>query len=291
MYHTPILLREVIALIPPHTQVIVDGTFGHGGHSLAIAEAFPAAQIVGIDRDALMIAKAQERIAGIKNMTVVQWSYADIVTICHQQGIRWVDFILLDIGVNMDHFTDADRWFSIHGDAQLDMRFDRVQSLSAYDVINTYTIDTLASLFVRYADFTLAKATIIATTIAQQRKEKPIVSTKHLREIFWSCGLGKNASTILFQAIRIEVNHELDELELFLQRFDTLLNPWWRCVILSYHSIEDRIVKQQFKYAVESSQYIAITKKVVQPSRQEIKHNRAARSAKLRCVEKKASGL
>lgn len=282
MYHQPVLLEEILSSIPQHAQTVVDGTFGHGWHSIAIAEHFPQAKIVGIDRDATMISKAEERLWEQNQIRIIQWSYADIDSL-----VDWVDYILLDIGVNMDHFKDWSRGFSIHDDATLDMRFDRTQKNSAQDIVNTYNSNDLSILFQKYADFTVTKADQIAFAITKYRSNKKIETTNQLKDILWSCGLGKNATAVIFQAIRIEVNQELKQLEQFLAVFDNILVPGGRCAIISYHSIEDRIVKQSFKSRVESEKYIAIHKKAIKPSRQEVQKNRAARSAVLRIIEKK----
>ena len=282
MYHQPVLLKEILSSIPQHAQTVVDGTFGHGWHSIAIAEHLPQVKIIGIDRDATMIAKAQERIWENEKIDIIQGSYADIDSL-----IDWVDYILLDIGVNMDHFKDWSRGFSIHDDATLDMRFDRTQKKSAQDVINTYSSNDLSALFQKYADFTTTKADELSFAITKYRSHTKIETTSQLKEVLWYCGLGKNAIAVIFQAIRIEVNQELKQLEQFLEVFDKVLAPWWRCAVISYHSIEDRIVKQSFKSRVESGKYIAIHKKAIKASRQEVQKNRAARSAVLRIIEKK----
>lgn len=286
MYHQPVLLKETLASIPTNVSIIVDGTFGHGWHSIAIAEQFPDAKIFGIDRDQAMIAKAQERLWPDSNITIWHGSYADIATLCAKQWITWVDYILLDIGVNMDHFKDGSRGFSVHDDAVLDMRFDVTQEMTAEQLVNNESIENLSNIFQRYADFTPVKANELAMAIVKARKEKPIHTTGNLRDVLWSCGLGKSASIVIFQAIRIAVNQELKQLEEFLEKFDTRLNQWGRCAIMSYHSIEDRIVKQSFKNRVESGEYIAIHKKAIKPSWQEVQKNRAARSAVLRIIEK-----
>lgn len=287
MYHQPVLLKETLESIPSDAKVIIDGTFGHGWHSMAIAEQFPQAKIFGIDRDQAMISKAQERLWPDSNIAIWHGSYADIMSLCKSTWIQWVDYILLDIGVNMDHFKDGSRGFSVHEDAPLDMRFDMSQDLTAEQIIHNESIDKLSAIFQRYADFAPDKANELAQTIAKERKQHSIQTTGELRTILGLCGLGKKASTVIFQAIRIAVNQELKQLEDFLQSFDDVLNPWGRCAIMSYHSIEDRLVKQSFKNKVASENYIAIHKKAIKPSWQEVQQNRAARSAVLRIIEKK----
>lgn len=285
MYHQPVLLQEILESIPGNPKNIVDGTFGHGWHSIAIAEKFPQTAILGIDRDAHMIQKASERL-GKSSITIVQWSYANIVSLCQKNGILSVDYILLDIGVNMDHFKETSRGFSIHDDAPLDMRFDTSQKESAYDIVNTYSATQLSDIFQKYADFTANKSDELAFAITKNRSHTPIQTTSWLKDLLGWCGLGKSAVTVIFQAIRIQVNKELAQLETFLENFDVILNAGGRCAIISYHSIEDRIVKQSFKHRVETGKYITIHKKAIKPSRQEIQKNRAARSAVLRVIQK-----
>lgn len=286
MYHQPVLLKETLESIPNNAKIIIDGTFGHGWHSMAIATQFPDAHIFGIDRDQHMINKATERIWSMNNISIRHGSYADIVSLCKKQWVDAVDYILLDIWVNMDHFTDSTRGFSVHNDAVLDMRFDTKQVMTAQILVNTESRESLSHIFQTYADFTETKADELATAIIKARKENSIQTTGDLRNVLWSCGLWKNASVVIFQAIRIAVNQELKQLEDFLDSFDAILGIGWRCAVMSYHSIEDRIVKQSFKNRVASGEYIAIHKKAIKPSWQEIQKNRAARSAVLRIIEK-----
>jgi len=286
MYHQPVLLQETLQSIPSHAKTIIDGTFGHGWHSMAIAKEFPHAKVLGIDRDLSMIHKAKERLWPDTNVDIWHASYADIVSLCAQKWIQWVDYVFLDIGVNMDHFKDGARGFSIHEDAELDMRFDRNQKIDAKYVVNTFSANELSEVFQKYADFTDKKADELALMITKERKQKKIETTGDLRNALGLCWLGKKASTVIFQAIRIAVNQELKQLEAFLESFHEIVNLWWRCAIMSYHSIEDRLVKQSFKNRVESGKYIAIHKKAIKPSWQEIEKNRAARSAVLRIIER-----
>ena len=287
MYHQPVLVKQIIESLPPRTNTIIDGTFGHGWHSLAILADYPWVNIIGIDRDIAMIKKAESRMWSQKNITLWHWSYADILDLCKKNNITDVDYILLDIWVNMDHYKQPDRWFSVHEEAKLDMRFDTNQSMTASIFINTATLDQLQQAFIQYADFTLPKAHELAQAIVIARKQNHIQTTTELRTILWSCGLGKNASIVIFQAIRIVVNQELQQLEKFLAIFDGILAIGGRCAIISYHSIEDRIVKQSFKNKVANGSYISIHKKAIKPSWQEIKQNKASRSAVLRIIEKK----
>jgi 16S rRNA (cytosine1402-N4)-methyltransferase len=286
MYHIPVLLDEVIESIPIHSENIVDGTLGHAGHTIAIAEKFPHAQIIGIDLDPHIFIKAQKRSENYQNITLINDSYDHIIRIMQEQKIKSVDYILLDIGVNLEHFTNTTRGFSIHNNAPLDMRFNTEQDQTAADIIANYTPIQLSQIFQDYGDFTATKADEIARHIDQSRRKNRITDTQALRKILSECWLGKPASTVIFQAIRIETNHELAKLKKFLHVFDEILNHKGRLAIISYHSIEDKIVKQHFAQAVASGKYIAISKKVIKPSRQEIQRNRSARSAKLRIIEK-----
>ena len=213
----------------------------------------------------------------------LQKSYADIDTIL--QGEK-VDYILLDLGVNLEHFLATDRGFSLKGNATLDMRFDQGMEKTAADVVNSYKQSDLKDIFIHYADFTEAKADELASTISRERNKHLIVTTFDLKKILGLCGLGNSAVAVIFQAIRIEVNGELHNLEVFLQKFSECLNIGWRCAIMSYHSIEDRLVKQSFQQIVNTWWFALVNKKVIVPHYTEVAKNKAARSAKLRVIER-----
>lgn len=283
MQHISILVPEVLAQVPAHTTHIIDGTTGHGGHTLALADHCPQAHIVAMDRDSAMLEHARLRCAEKKTITFVQDSYAHFA-----KYMQNVDFILLDIGVNREHFEDRSRGFSIHDDGPLDMRFDRTQDQTAASVLQYSSVDELIHIFVTYADFTEQKARELALGIVKQRLHERFATTQQLRHFFGQFGIGKWAATVLFQALRIAVNDELWELRTFLDVFGKHLSIGWRCSIITFHSIEDRMVKQSFADMVAWGWFALVHKKPIKPTRQEVQHNRASRSALLRCIEKVA---
>lgn len=179
MQHISIMVPEVLALVPSGAKNIVDGTTGHGGHTLAMAEQFPDAKIIAMDRDIAMLEHARGRCADIDRISFVNDSYANFA-----QYVSDLDFILLDIGVNREHFEDRSRGFSIHDDGPLDMRFDRTQEKTAATVLHTYSVDDLVRLFVDYADFTPEKSHELALGIVRQRLKERFITTQGLRQFF-----------------------------------------------------------------------------------------------------------
>jgi 16S rRNA (cytosine1402-N4)-methyltransferase len=184
------------------------------------------AKLVGFDVDEKMMDKAKIQI-GTRDeelgtrIEYVHGNYADIVSVLDG---RKADYILNDLGVNLEHFKDVERGFSIRGEAALDMRFDTSKGMSAADLVRTYSIDQLKNIFEIYADFSSPKALELAKHIVTTRKQKPIKTTQDLKLVLNACGLGDKACTVIFQAIRIEVNSELDNLKRFLSEFPETLN-------------------------------------------------------------------
>lgn len=292
--HSPVMLAEVLSFVPEHAKVIVDGTLGHWGHTIVMAEKFPDAKIIWLDIDEKMLAKARLRVESAtadvegwkliaNRIDCIQKSYADIENL-----LQWkkADYMLLDLWVNLEHFLATDRGFSLKGNAHLDMRFDQGITKTAEIVVNTYSHSDLKKIFVNYGDFTEKKAEELAETICRERNKNRITTTFDLKKVLGLCGLGNSAVAVIFQAIRIEVNGELDNLEKFLSTFAECLNVGWRCAIMSYHSIEDRLVKQSFLQLVNTWWFALLTKKVIVPHYTEVTKNKAARSAKLRVIEK-----
>lgn len=199
-----------------------------------------------MDRDPSMLAHARSRCVGKDTITFVQDSYAHF-----PQYVQHVDFILLDIGVNREHFEDRSRGFSIHDDGPLDMRFDREQDQTAATILQHSSVDELTHIFVAYADFTEQKAHELALGIVKQRLQERFATTQQLRHFFGQFGIGKGATTVLFQALRIAVNDELGELGTFLSSFGKQLSIGGRCSIITFHSIEDRMVKKAFADLVD----------------------------------------
>ncbi|MCX6824600.1 MAG: 16S rRNA (cytosine(1402)-N(4))-methyltransferase RsmH [candidate division SR1 bacterium] len=318
--HTPVLLNEVCSFLRPESKLIVDCTLGHGGHAMTLLSLAKDAKLIGFDVDEIMLKKAEFRIQNsekeIKSsgathhpsftkedkkennnveedggrsrkieerVEYVHESYANIVSVL--EG-RKMDFILNDLGVNLEHFKAVERGFSIRGTANLDMRFDTSTGASAADILKTYSTDQLKDMFEHYADFSSAKAFQLAQHIVASRKQKAIITTQDFKILLNECGLGDKACTVIFQSLRIETNKEMDNLKKFLSVFPETLNSTGRCLIITYHSTEDRFVKQAFNALVATGNYKLVTKKAVQPNYKEVAVNRAARSAKLRILEK-----
>jgi 16S rRNA (cytosine1402-N4)-methyltransferase len=290
--HVPIMVNEIVQMVPPGAAVYVDGTAWHGGHIAAIARSkimAIQAHIIAIDRDAQMLTKAQMLLAQEGyNLTYVQNTYANMAEVLG--GIKpWLqaDFVLLDIGVNMEHFKNGDRGFSIHEDAPLDMRFDTRSWQTAADFLNTASTETIASMLVTYGDFAPKSWDHFAEKIITRRKLQPFTTTRDFVDFLYSVGVRKAQLPIFFQCIRIIVNDELGQLEKFLSQMDTIVAPGWRVAIITFHSIEDRIVKYNFKEKDASGERAFVNKKVIAPHYTEVQRNRASRSAKLRVIEKK----
>lgn len=282
--HIPVLLDEVTQSIPQTATLLIDGTLGHGGHTQAILDKFPQISVLWIDRDPSIFQATQAKLQQYgSRFQAIQGSYADIDILINNKKS---DYILLDIGVNMEHYKDTSRGFSIKGDAPLDMRFDPTKGVSAQQWIAKASAADLEKCFIEYADFTPDKARELSTAILRARTKTPIITTRDLVQVLYTCGLGWPASSIIFQAIRIEVNQELEQLKNFLQKLPQLLNPGWRCGIITFHSIEDRIVKNAFKSLSETQERTLCNKKAIQPNYQEVQKNKASRSAKLRAIEK-----
>jgi len=286
--HTPIMVSEIITHVPTDCHLYVDGTAGHGWHIAAIAASgklAPNASIIAIDRDAAMLEKAKTFVWSTHTQTFqfVQDSYANIETILDGKK---ADFILLDIGVNMEHFKDGARGFSIHDDAPLDMRFDTRSWETAADILNTYSKDKLVDLFIKYGDFSPKSSEYFADHIIAHRHTTPFTTTKQFVESLYSIGVRKNQLPIIFQCLRIQTNQELAQLEVFLQTLPNLLSIGGRCAIITFHSTEDRIAKYAFKWLAEEWSFTLVNKKVIAPHYKEVQKNRAARSAKLRIIER-----
>ncbi|MFA7298578.1 MAG: 16S rRNA (cytosine(1402)-N(4))-methyltransferase RsmH [Candidatus Absconditabacterales bacterium] len=286
--HTPVLRDEVCSFLDPKSKLIVDCTLGHGGHAMVLLSLAKNARLVGFDVDQLMMDKAKLRIESGElkvgdRIEYIHGNYSDIKNVLNG---RKADFILNDLGVNLEHFKAVERGFSIRGDAPLDMRFDTSTGSTAADIVNKYTIDQLKTVFEIYADFSPSKALELAKHIVTTRKQKPIITTQDFKVVLNDCGLGDKACTVIFQSLRIETNKELENLKMFLSEFPETLNSAGRCLIITYHSIEDRFVKQAFKDLVATGNYKLVTKKPVMPNYKEVAINRAARSAKMRILEK-----
>ncbi len=305
--HIPVLTREVIdALLPSPGETFIDGTFGAGGHSRLIAERLqPDGLLICIDRDPLTrIYFKQLHAAGYATrLEYVSGSYANMTRYSHAFGVSKVDGILLDLGFSSLQVDDPQRGFSFQHDGPLDMRFNPTQGKPASELINELTEQELRQIIYRYGDE--RQANRIARAIVQRRSQSPIVSTSDLAQIVEKAKGGRRGrkthpATRTFQAFRIEVNNELGELEAGLQAAEQLLTPSGRLVVITFHSLEDRIVKQFIAAGVKGcvcppeqpvctcgrKPTLRRVNRIVTPTASEIAANPRARSAKIRVAER-----
>jgi 16S rRNA (cytosine1402-N4)-methyltransferase len=304
--HVPVLVREVMDFLQPAPgKRYIDGTLGGGGHSEAILSASgPDGQVLGLDRDDEAVAAASERLKRFgARLTARQASFADSHEVLSELGWDKVDGVILDLGVSSWQIDAAERGFSFRLGGRLDMRMDRRQSLDACRLVNTATVDELMRIFRAYGEEPQARR--IAERIAAERKLRPIESTDELARLVERVKGGRrrdhHPATQVFQALRIAVNQELDQLEHFLDDGFALLRPNRRLVIISFHSLEDRLVKNAFRKWSRaclcppralvcqcgwSQKVKLLTKKPLVPHDTETAANPRARSAKLRAVER-----
>ena len=306
--HQPVMLAEVItALAMKPDGRYVDGTLGRGGHSQAMIERLgPAGRLLMLDRDLAAISYAQQRFASDVRITIVHRGFAEMPAVLQQAGLLGqVDGLLLDLGVSSPQLDQAERGFSFSLGGPLDMRMDTSQGLSVGEWLKTVDEVTLADVLWRYGEEQQSRR--IARAIVKARTEAPMTTTRELAQIIAavmppSHQLGKHPATRSFQALRIFINAELDQLHTFLEQAMTLLAAHGRLAIISFHSLEDRIVKQWMQRQVQGiepprgmplrevdiqrNQTARWCVKMAKPSDAEVAHNPRARSAILRVIEK-----
>ena len=306
--HKSVLLDETIeGLKIKPDGIYLDGTLGGGGHSSEICRRLSGGRLIGIDQDAEAIAAATERLEPFREMvTLVRDNYCNAPAVVKSLGLEGVDGIVLDLGVSSYQLDNVERGFSYRYDTALDMRMDTRQSLSAKEIVNEYPERELYRIIRDYGEDQFAKN--IAKHIAAARKDRPIETTGELNELIKAAipakmrANGGHPSKRTFQAIRIECNHELDVLKNSLDELIGLLNPGGRICIITFHSLEDRIVKSAFRknenpctcppdfpvcVCGKESQGKVITRKPILPGAQELETNSRSKSAKLRIFEKK----
>ena len=301
--HVSVLLDECIEGLNIRPDgIYCDGTAGGAGHSKEIAKRLDSGLLVAVDRDPEAVAVATERLAGLP-AKVVRGNYSELDEIFERLGLEGADGILMDLGVSSYQLDNAARGFSYHNDAPLDMRMSS-EGLSAKDVVNDYDEQRLAKLIFEYGEEKFSRN--IAKKIVQAREEKPIETTLELAEIIKSAvpqkvRREKNPCKKTFQAIRIEVNSELEHLSTALDKAFDLLNVGGRLCIITFHSLEDRLVKQRFRSFCQgcicppdfpvcvcgrTPRGKLITRKPIEPSQEELEMNKRSHSAKLRIIEK-----
>ena len=288
--HTPVMLKEILSFIPENANIAVDATLGEGGHTKAMLDL--NLEVHSFERDDKILEVAKNRLKDYKKFHYYNNTYDKVIEELDENVIGNVDFMLYDLGVSMFHFKKANRGFSFKDDVKLDMRLG-INNKSAYDVINSYSEKELERVFREYAE--LHNASKIANIIINERKKKTIETSKELENIIFhhtdkSKRFGKiHPATLVFQAIRIEVNDELNILEKSISNISKILKNGGVAAIMSYHSLEDRIVKRFLKDNEKTKNKDGIFKllnsKVITPTNEEIKLNPASRSAKLRVAK------
>lgn len=305
--HISVLFAETMtALNIQPGGVYADGTLGGGGHALGILERSENIRLVGIDQDKEAITAARKRLAPFAEQTIfVNRNFSQIKAVLAELGISAIDGAVLDLGVSSYQLDNAERGFSYMHDARLDMRMDRDKTKSAYDVVNEYTKEELTRIFYEYGEENWSKR--IAEFIVEHRRMKPLETTGELVEVIRAAipkaarKDGSHPAKRVFQAIRIEVNGELEILKKALEDFADVLKPGGRLAVITFHSLEDRIAKQVFAQLAagctcpkdfpvcvcgKKPQVRLITKKPILPSAEELQKNIRSKSAKLRVVEK-----
>ena len=286
--HLPVMGREMLEIISPvEGGTYVDATVGLGGHSEMILEQIgQSGKVIGIDRDDNALAMTAERLHDSR-MTLKKGSFSDMESILHSQGIDVADGVLLDLGVSMMQLKDPGRGFSFNSSERLDMRMDIFQELSAWDVVNGYSERELVRILKEYGEE--YRAMKIVRSIIHDRDKNSIDTCKELAETI-SRAIGRTGkvhpATKTFQALRIEVNKELDELKKGLEASLRILRIGGRLCVISYHSLEDRVVKHFIKERAKADIVKQLLKKPLVPAIDEIRANPSSRSAKLRGAEK-----
>lgn len=291
--HYPVMHQEVLdnLVIPDEEgRVLIDCTTGEGGHSALFLSKYRNLKVIGLDRDSEIQKKAIERFKDYKDRFQPVNTWFDDYLALRESGSA--DLILFDLGISIFHYEESRRGFSFRADEVLDMRLDSNQKNSARTIVNEYDENELADVIYRYGEERYSRR--IARAICEARKEKAIETASELANII-SRSVPKeyrygriSPSTRTFQALRIEVNHELDRISPALENAVRVLRPGGRIGVITFHSLEDRIVKWFFKdrAAKENADIRIITKKPIVPSEAEEKENSPSRSAKLRIVEK-----
>ena len=305
--HKPVLLEETIEYLNcKRDGIYIDGTLGRGGHTEAILEKLQGTgKLLGIDRDIEAIKKVKARYRGLENLFLFHDNYINIPVILEKIGIREVDGMLFDLGVSSPQFDNPERGFSYNHDAPLDMRMDQKQELTARDIVNNYPQEELTRIIREYGEEKWASR--IADFIVDYRQRKPIETTLELVEIIKTAipaaarRSGGHPARRTFQALRIATNDELNQLEELLDRVVPYLKAGGRICVISFHSLEDRIVKNKFRELArrctcppdfpacvcdQKAEVKIITRKPVTASKEELAANPRARSAKLRVAEK-----
>ena len=298
VYHIPVLLNESIEGMNLHADgIYADMTFGGGGHSKEILRRMGEdCHLYSFDQDE----DAEKNIVDDKRFTFVRSNFRYLRNFMRYYGVEQLDGILADLGVSSHHFDDSERGFSFRFDGKLDMRMNKRAGMTAADIVNTYDEEKLADVFYLYGE--LKNSRKLAATIAKARQQKQITTIGEFLDIIkplFGREREKKELAKVFQALRIEVNHEMEALKEMLYEATDLLKPGGRLVVITYHSLEDRMVKNLIKagniegkveqdfYGNVQSPFRAVNNKVIVPTDEEVNQNPRSRSAKLRLAEKR----
>ena len=304
--HISVLLEEAVASLNlKDTSVVVDATLGYAGHSSKILKRIKNGNLFAFDQDSEAIKYSTNQLTSIgTNFTIIKSNFCHLKERLNELGVSKVDGVLFDLGVSSPQLDESSRGFSYHQDAKLDMRMNQEQELSAYQVVNDYSKEELSRIFSDYGESKFARN--IAKKIVEYREEKKIETTLELAEIIKTAvpmkfRKEKHPAKQIFQAIRIEVNKELDVIPPAIYDALSMLNVGGRVAVITFHSLEDRIVKKIFKEVCEidpkvkglpniPEEYLPdfklVNNKAIIPSEEELKLNNRARSAKLRVIER-----
>ena len=294
VWHQPVMVEAVLDMLRPRPgAVIVDGTVGAGGHSLAlIPRLLPHGKLIAIDRDPEALTIAGQQLTEFQPLVHLErGNYRDLSSVLARLGLPRVDGMFLDLGVSSVQLDRAERGFSFSSEGPLDMRMDPDHDTTAAALVNELPADELTRLIETLGEERFARR--IAQRIVQERRAHPLTTTKQLAQlVIHALPAGArhgrlHAATRTFQALRMAVNDELGALEALLADVPALLNPGARAVILTFHSLEDRLVKRAFLEGQDNGVWTVLTKKPLRPSAEEVAHNPRARSVKLRAAERR----
>ena len=292
MLHTPVLTEAIIRWLRIKPEgTYLDATVGTGGHALEIARRLSSGRLVGLDRDPHALEIARERLKEFgESVTLVQTDFSKIGEVTERLNLPPLDGVVADLGVSTLELDTPERGFSFRWGGPLDMRMNPAQPLVAAEIVNAWPEQDLANVLYQYGEEHESRK--IARAIVRAR---PIRDTEHLATVVAGARKARgrqrlHPATKTFLALRIAVNRELEELAQFLNRTPATLASQARWAILSYHSLEDRMVKRAFQQLARTGEFAILTKKVIQPDETEIRSNPRARSAKLRVIEKRAPG-
>ena len=308
MEHISVLLHETVdALNVNEDGIYVDGTLGRGGHAKLLLSKLTTGHLYAFDKDATAIEESKENLKEyLDKVTFIHHDFSHMKECLNEMNVQKVDGVMMDLGVSSPQFDDPNRGFSYRFDAKLDMRMDQSKSLSAYEIVNTYSFEDLMRILLKYGEERNAKQ--IARAIEKRRAVKPIETTFELVDVIKSALPNKvlnkkgHPAKQTFQALRIETNHELDSLEEGLKEACDLLDVNGRIAVITFHSLEDRMVKNVFKELStpqfvdpklpikenekEQPDFFLVTKKPIESNEEELSQNHRAHSAKLRVMER-----